>query len=648
MDEGTYQPRQRRKPFPASDLQVAQPIPGYPEAGQVILGRTVPSLLVEAHQRNSSPKAFNRLSDGKWIGVSTEQFQQYSDQLALGLQDLNLARADRVCLFMNSDTYFCVADMACLTAGLVDVPIYLTHTQDSIEYVLKHAEARALIVSNGRYLEQLSSVIPELRRLESVVVALSGPEASGSGLQLRKLGIRVATMEELIRLGRERLKQDPEAADELRDQIHAHDLATIVYTSGTTGRPKGVMLTHENLTCNALTSFSALEGMDRGRHVALSFLPLTHAFARTLHYGFLNYGVRVFFVTPEEISHGFRTIRPTVFATVPRVLEKFHERILERGQQLQGARRKLFDWALGMARNYDLATGSAGWDRVKLKTADRLVFSKWRKALGGRVNFIICGGAPLRPDLVNLFAAARIQVLQGYGLTETSPIISCNRPRFNRAGTVGVPLPGIEVAIAPDGEILTRGPHVMRGYYRDPQGSRECIDTDNWLHTGDIGRFTELGLLQITDRKKDLFKLSTGKYVMPQPLEAGLISDPLVDQVLVVGAARKFCTALIFPSFGNLAGYAARLGIPAQLTPEEQLCHPKVQEHFQETVEQSNQGLPHWSTIKHFRVVPAELTVENGLLTPTLKVRRTLVRSKFAEIIDAMYEEAESGPEITE
>ena len=648
MDEGTYQPRQRRKPFPASDLQVAQPIPGYPEAGQAILGRTVPSLLVEAHQRNSSPKAFNRLSDGKWIGVSTEQFQQYSDQLALGLQDLNLARADRVCLFMNSDTYFCVADMACLTAGLVDVPIYLTHTQDSIEYVLKHAEARALIVSNGRYLEQLSSVIPELRRLESVVVAQSGPEASGSGLQLRKQGIRMATMEELIRLGRDRLQQDPEAADELRDQIHAHDLATIVYTSGTTGRPKGVMLTHENLTCNALTSFSALEGMDRGHHVALSFLPLTHAFARTLHYGFLNYGVSVFFVTPEEISHGFRTIRPTVFATVPRVLEKFHERILERGQQLQGVRRKLFDWALGMARNYDLATASAGWDRVKLKTADRLVFSKWRKALGGRVKFIICGGAPLRPDLVNLFAAARIQVLQGYGLTETSPIISCNRPRFNRAGTVGVPLPGIEVAIAPDGEILTRGPHVMRGYYRDPQGSRECIDTDNWLHTGDIGRFTELGLLQITDRKKDLFKLSTGKYVMPQPLEAGLISDPLVDQVLVVGAARKFCAALIFPSFGNLAGYAARVGIPAQLTPEEQLCHPKLQEHFQETVEQSNQGLPHWSTIKHFRVVPAELTVENGLLTPTLKVRRTLVRSKFAEIIDAMYEEAESGPEITE
>ena len=627
MDEGTYEPRQRQKAFPASDLQGAPPVPGYTEAGQAILGRTVPSLLVEAHQRNPSPKAFNRLSDGKWIEVSTEQFLQYSDELALGLQDLNLARADRVCLFMNSDTYSCVADMACLTAGLVDVPIYLTHTQDSIEYVLKHAEARALMVSNDRYLEQLSSVIPELRRLELVVVAQPGPEASGSGLQLRKLGIQMTTMEELIRLGRERLKQDPEAADDLRNQIHAHDLATIVYTSGTTGRPKGVMLTHENLTCNALTSFSALEGMDRGRHVALSFLPLTHAFARTLHYGFLNYGVSVFFVTPDEISQGLRMVRPTIFATVPRVLEKFHDRILERGQQLQGLRRKLFDWALGMARNYDLATGSAGWDRVK---------------------FIICGGAPLQPDLVNLFAAARIQVLQGYGLTETSPTISCNRPGFNRATTVGIPLPGIEVAIAPDGEILTRGPNIMKGYYRDPQRTRECIDSDNWLHTGDIGRFTELGLLQITDRKKDLFKLSTGKYVMPQPLEAGLIADPLVDQVLVVGAARKFCAALIFPSFGNLAGYAARGGIPAQLTPEEQLGHPKVKEHFQNTVERSNQGLPHWSTIKQFRVVPAELTVENGLLTPTLKVRRNRVRSQFAEIIDAMYEEATSPPETTE
>ncbi len=648
MDEGTYQPRQRQEAFPASDLQGPPPTPGFVEAGQASLGRTVPSLLVEAHQRSPSPKALNRLSDGKWIGVSTEQFQQYSDQLALGLQDLNLARADRVCLFMNSDTYFCVADMACLTAGLVDVPIYLTHTQDSIEYVLKHAEARALIVSKNSDLEQLSSVLPELGKLESIVVAESGPPAPGSEPQLRKRGIRMATIEELIRLGRDRLQQNPAAAEDLRDQIHAHDLATIVYTSGTTGRPKGVMLTHENLTCNALTSFSALEGLDRGRHVALSFLPLTHAFARTLHYGFVNYGVSVFFVAPEDISESLRTIRPTVFATVPRVLEKFHDRILERGQQLVGFRRRLFDWALGMAKSYDLTTGAAGWDRVKLKTADRLVFSKWRKALGGRVNFIICGGAPLRPDLVNLFAAARIQVLQGYGLTETSPVISFNRPGFNRAATVGVPLPGIEVAIAPDGEVLTRGPHVMKGYYRDPQRSRECIDTDNWLHTGDIGRFTEIGLLQITDRKKDLFKLSTGKYVMPQPLEAGLISDPLVDQVLVVGAARKFCAALIFPSLGNLGGYAARLGFSAQLAPKEQLRHPGVLEHFRKTVEQSNQGLPHWSTIKHFRVVPAELTVENGLLTPTLKVRRALVRERFAEIIDAMYEEAESQPEPPE
>ncbi len=645
MDEGSYQPRQRRKAFPASDLQVVPAVAGYKETGGVVLGRTVPSLLVEAEQRNPSPKAFNRLSDGKWIEVSTRQFLQYSDELALGLQDLNLARADRVCLFMNSDTYFGVADMACLTAGLVDVPIYLTHTQDSIEYVLKHAEARALIVSNDEYLEKLWSVIPELRQLELVVVAQPGAEESGFALQLPELGIQMRTMEELIRLGRERLKQDPEAADNLRDQIHAHDLATIVYTSGTTGHPKGVMLTHENLTCNALTSFSALEGMDRGRHVALSFLPLTHAFARTLHYGFLNYGASVFFVTPDEISQHLRTIRPTIFATVPRVLEKFYDRILERGGQLRGLRRKLFDWALGMAGNYDLETGATGWGRVKLKTADRLVFSRWRKALGGRIDFIICGGAPLRADLVNLFAAARIQVLQGYGLTETSPTISCNRPGFNRAGTVGIPLPGVQVAIAPDGEILTRGPNIMKGYYRDPQRSRECIDTDKWLYTGDIGRFTELGLLQITDRKKDLFKLSTGKYVMPQPLEAGLILDPLVDQVLVVGAARKFCAALLFPAFGNFAGLAARLGIEAQPTPEELLRDPRVQEHFQKTVKRSNEGLPHWSTIKHFRVVPAELTVENGLLTPTLKVRRTLVRDKFADIIDAIYEQAESGPE---
>ncbi len=606
------------------------------------MGRTVPSLLVEACKTNPTSKAFNRLSDaGEWISLSTEQFREYADHLALGLLDLNLARSDRVCLFLDSDTYFAVADMACLIAGLVDVPIYLTHTQDTIEYVLRHAEARALVVSSEVYLERLSPVLPELRKLESVVIARPEHEAPAPTPAIREQGIRLATMKELIGIGRNRLEQEPDAAAELRDQIHVHDLATIVYTSGTTGLPKGVMLTHENLSYNALTSFSALEGMDQGQHVALSFLPLTHAFARTLNYGFLSYGVGVYFVTPDQISDHLRSVRPTLFATVPRVLEKFYDRILERGGQLQGLRRKLFDWALEKARSYDPDMQLGKWDKLKTRTADRLVFSKWRKALGGRIRFIIAGGAALRPDLVNLFAAARIQILQGYGLTETSPIISFNRPRFNRASTVGIPLPGLEVSLAPDGEILTRGPHVMKGYYRDPGRSRECIDTDNWLHTGDIGQFTELGLLRITDRKKDLFKLSTGKYVMPQPLEARLISDPLVDQVLVVGAGRKFCAALIFPALEHLRTYAARSSVSQSLSTEEMLQHPGVQSYFENLVDSSNQGLPPWSTIKHFRLVPTEMTAENGLLTPTLKVRRRLVQEKFGEIIEAMYLESE-------
>lgn len=616
--------------------------------GKVILGRTLPSLMDEACERNPNPKAFNQRTTKGWKPLSTTEFCSRSEALALGLLGLELARGDRVALFMESDVNFCLADMACLIAGLVDAPIYTTHGETAIRYVMEHTEARALIVSNLQAIDQLSSFLPELSRLQTILVAEAQRERLLERRAALHSGVALLSMEEVEAFGRHRLEKDPKAPGRLKAEIHPHDLATIVYTSGTTGTQKGVMLTHENISFNVLACFSGLgDPHPHPTRVAISFLPLTHAFARMMHYGYLNYGISVYFTEPELLDHDLKQVRPTIFAAVPRVLEKLYDKILHAGAELGTLKRSVFRWALGLARNDRLGVEKSRLRALQQPLADRLVYSRWREALGGRVEYIICGGAALRQDLTNVFATAGISVLQGYGLTETSPVISFNRPHFNRAGTVGTPLVGVEVAIAADGEILTRGPHVMKGYYRNPQATREAIDEQNWFHTGDIGEFTPEGLLKITDRKKDLFKLSTGKYVMPQPLENRLRQDPIVDHAVVLGAGRKFCAALIFPNLKNLETYALRKNLDGSLPPARLLQHPAVVTHFQRLVEESNRELPHWSQVKRFRLLASHLTVENGLLTPTLKVRRRQIQQHFHAEIEQLYQDpgaaAESG-----
>ncbi|MFQ5738846.1 MAG: AMP-dependent synthetase/ligase [Acidobacteriota bacterium] len=614
----------------------------FEEPGEVVLGRTLPSLMDEACRDFPNPKAFNQWNGKSWDSLSMHDFRFRSEALALGLLELKLARGDRVCLFMRSDLFFGLADMGCLVGGLIDVPIYLSHTPETIRYVLRHAEARALIVSDLELLEQLIPVLGDLLQLRSIIVAEPAEENVTTSPFLAHRGIDLLTMEQVIGKGRRCLGEDPEAAEQLKSEIHPHDLATIVYTSGTTGRPKGVMLTHENISFNVLASFTSLENVERREDdAAISFLPLTHIFARMMHYGYLNQGVSVYFSTPEDLGRHLKMVRPTIFATVPRMLEKVYDRILQKEREMGGVRRRIFRWALALARRYDLG-GGRNPSGLQWSLADRLVFSKWRAALGGRVRFITCGGAALRADVANLFAAAGIRILQGYGLTETSPVITVNRPSLNRAGTVGVPLAGVEVAVAEDGEILSRGPHIMKGYYRNPQATRESIDAEGWFHTGDVGAFTKEGFLRITDRKKNLFKLSTGKYVMPEPLAQRLQQDPLVDQAIVVGAGRKFCAVLIFPDMANLAANAASHGLDPNLAPAQLLQHPHLADYFERLVEGSNRGLPHWSTIKRFALIPRTLSVENGFLTPTLKVRRSEVTARFTQEIESLYADAPS------
>lgn len=608
-----------------------------PGTGVACLGRTLPSLMYQSVEQWGNAVTLAHQRDGKWVSLGLDDFRRRSERLAVGLLSLGLKRGDRVAFYMESDVGFCLADMACLIAGLVNVPIYLTLPDEAIAHVLDHSGARVLVVSTDEHADLLESVVSG-RHFDAMIVAEpGGSPAVNAGTPRFGFAELEAVAEEV----------DRTALEELLSTIDPKDLATIIYTSGTTGVPKGVMLSHENLSYDSVTSFSGMPSYRRGPdgELGLSFLPLTHVFARALYYGFLETGTRTWFTTPDLISDAMKEIRPTIFAAVPRVIEKVYARFLERGALLGQPKRKIFEWALGLARKFKLGEEPEGFYRMQLRLADRLVYSKWREGLGGRVDYVISGGAALSAELANIFSAARIEILQGYGLTETSPVIAFNRPTMNRAGTVGVPIPGVEVKIAADGEILTRGPHVMLGYYRSPEKTREVIDAGGWFHTGDIGRFDEDGHLRITDRKKDLFKLSTGKYVMPQPLEHRLGAEVLIDHAVVTGSNKPYCTALIFPSESALRTLAETYGLPSDRPLKSYFEHPRVVGRFQKLVDKANQGIERWSTIKRFTLLDEPLTVEGGLLTPTMKVKRSLLSERFADVIEAMYSNHETVPE---
>lgn len=609
------------------------------------LGRTLPSLLYRAQAVYPNPSSFVQWTDAGWKHYTTDEFRSAAEELAVGLRESGLSAGDRVALYMESDVYFCLSDMACLIAGLVDVPIYLTHNQDTIEYVIGHAEAHAVVVTGGERLDEMLSALSETDTIHTVIGVDESVEIDADRLDDH---IHVTSIPEIRRTGRAVLEDQPDYVRRLADMLEPNDLATLIYTSGTTGRPKGVMLTHENISCNALTAYAGLKEYRSGAdgEVMLSFLPLTHIFARTLYYGAQAHGTSLYFSHPDRLIDDLKDVRPTVMATVPRVLEKIYARIQQRTQDATGLKGRIARWALERARE---PSDSGLVDRARLKLADRLVYRKWREVLGGRMNWIISGGAALSEEISRVFENAGIQVLQGYGLTETSPVIAFNRPEANRHGTVGRPLKNVEVKIAEDGEILTRGPHVMAGYFRDDERTADAIDDDGWFHTGDIGELSDDGFLSITDRKKDLFKLSTGKYVMPQPLENRLTEEPFIDHAVVMGSGHKFASALLFPNEEELRRLAGELGVSPD-TSFETLCENEaIRKRVFDILEQMDDDVPEWAAIKRFRLVPGELTVENDMLTPTLKVRRPGVKQKYGDVIEAIYaDEHDVDDETTE
>lgn len=610
-----------------------------PGTGEAILGKTLTGLLYEACERFTNPEILNQPEGDGWIPYSLDSFRVQSEEMALGLLECGLTKGEHVALFMESDVYFCIADMGCLLAGLANVPIYLSSAPEAVKYILEHAEVRALCVSNIELLEEIAGIVAQIPAIQLVILAEGGYKDRPGALPDE---VKLLTLDEVRAQGKAIHQKDPKVIRTLREQVDPHDLATIIYTSGTTGTPKGVMLTHENISFNTMSAFSGLTGYraGAGKEVAISFLPLTHIFARALHYGHIAYGTSVYFTTPDALVDDLQKVKPTAFATVPRLLEKIYSRIQERTSSMTGVKGALGKWAWRLAHEYELGQEPQGLRKLQYKTADALVYKKWRQAVGGHVRFVICGGAALNGTLANVFAAASVPIFQGYGLTETSPVIAYNRPLRNRAGTVGEPMMGVEVMIAEDGEILTRGPHVMQGYFKEEEKTREVLSADGWFHTGDIGAFTEDGFLRITDRKKSLFKLSTGKYVMPQPLENRLGIEALIEHAVVVGAGHKYCTALIFPEEEALRTFAKLQGLDANQPVDALLKESTVIAHYQSLVDTANEGMDHWSTIKKFVLVAKHLTIENGLLTPTLKVKRAKVRQSFEDEITALYDES--------
>ncbi len=604
-----------------------------PSLGEAVLGRTLPEILDEAVARYPNPKAFNQPQGSGWFTMSNAEFREAADEVALGLLDAGLERGDAVSFFMNSDMYFALADFGCIIAGIVSAPLYSTFTNENLIYVTEHAEAKALFVSDQEMLAKAAAWLPNVPAVQTVILA----EGELGDVTLPE-GVRFVTLDELRGLGRRRLGENPDEPKQLRDQIQPGDLFTLVYTSGTTGMPKGVMLSHENVTSNMLGALSSLGVLEKGDgEQVVSFLPMTHIFARMLTHAHTAWGHSIYFSTPDLLVGHLAEVRPTFFATVPRVLEKVYDKVHLGVQEGEGLKKKIGSWALDLATQYDLSKPKGGLSPLKYALADKLVYSKLREKLGlTRVKTVAVGAAALRSDLASSFNAFGIPAVQGYGLTETSPVITMNRIGANRAGAVGQPIPGIEVAIAEDGEILSRGPHIMQGYYKAPDKTNEVINSDGWFHTGDIGEFTPEGYLKITDRKKALFKLSTGKYVIPTPIENALQSESLIEQAVVVGSGYKFCSALIFPSEDALGVWVREHGVSGS-SLSEWVKDPKVIEAYEDLVDKANAGMDHWSQVKRFKLVPDLMTVENEMLTPTMKVKRSAVSKVFGGDIEKMY-----------
>jgi long-chain acyl-CoA synthetase len=591
--------------------------------------KTLAAVCLDAVTRHNKPDTVSEKRAGKWVHISSEEFVRRVRHIALGMADGGIRPQDRVALISENRPEWSIVDLAILSAGAVTVPIYTTQSVDQIEFILRDSGARALMISGGRILKHARKGFARVESLEQVVVFDAD---SAQGLE------DAATLQAVEARGAKIEAANPRAFDELLAQTQPDDLATIIYTSGTTGEPKGVMLTHENFISNlkSITVGLPISPAD----VSLSVLPLSHIFERSVFYVFCYVGVSVHYAASiEQVGEFLREVRPTIMTAVPRLFEKVYHRIVKKGMSAGGMKSKIFERSLAIGQQYAELKYNKKRIPLSLKArhavADRLVFTKWREGVGGRLRYFVSGGAPLSPTLSYSFLGAGINILQGYGMTETC-VVCANRPDDNCVGSIGKPFAGIEVAIAEDGEMLVRGPNVMKGYYGHPE-STAAVMKDDWFATGDVGYKDKEGHLFITDRKKDLFKLSNGKYVAPQQLESLLKQSEFVNQVVVVGSSRKFPAALIVPDWEDLkqalrAGGEAVSGSHADIAGK-----PAAVKLVQKDVTAITAHLADYERVRRIALLPEEFSIEKGEMTPTLKVKRAVIDQKYGQLIDDLY-----------
>lgn len=590
---------------------------------------SLPGLCLNAVLKHGKPDALNHKLGDKWINITAESFVDRVRNVALGLADMGIKPGDRIALLSENRPEWSIADLAILSLGAINVPIYTTQAIDQIRYILADSGARAIFVSNRKLFKHAAKALEGLDPLERVIFfeGQGDPDVE-----------RSTTLESLEKVGQQRAQDKPALLEAYLKAIKPDDLATIIYTSGTTGEPKGVMLTHSNFMSNvlAITAGLPISSSD----IALSVLPLSHIFERTGFYIFCYNGVSVYYTASfDQVGENLREVRPTVMTAVPRLFEKVYHRIVKKGFSQKGWKRRVFVRSLEVGQRYaelkDKGRLVSPILSLQQKVADRLVFSKWREGVGGRLRYFVSGGAPLSPALSYAFLAAGIPILQGYGATETC-IVTANRPENNQVGSVGLPFEGIEIAIAADGEILLRGPNVMRGYYGHPEETSAVL-SDEWFATGDVGHLDKQGRLYITDRKKDLFKLSNGKYVAPQQIESLLKQSEFVSQVVVVGAGRKQPAALVVPEWEAVRQALSSQGEKFPSDRSELAKLPAAIKLVQNDVSLLTRELADYERIRRIALLPEEFTIDKGELTPTLKVKRRVVDQKFESLIETLY-----------
>ncbi len=566
--------------------------------------------------------------NGKWISWSTKDYIEQSNQASYGFMALGLQKGDMVATISNNRPEWNIVDMALSQAGIVHVPIYPTISKEDYDFILNHAQPKLVIVSDKQLFAKITPIVEGAPSIKDIYVFDTIEDAKN--------------WKEILELGKKNEAKFKEKLEEIKESILPEDLVTLIYTSGTTGFPKGVMLSHKNLVTNFITT-SKVHHLNH-HHRVLSFLPISHVYERMVNYHFQYKGLSIYYAeNMGTIVQDLKDVQPHVFNSVPRLLERIYDRIIGKGKDLPYIKKQIFFWAVNLGLKYDIQDNNA-WYNMRLKIARKLIFSKWREALGNNVEIIVSGGAALQARLARIFWAADMKVLEGFGLTETSPVISVNNLTTMEVkfGTVGPVIENVEVMIAEDGEILCKGPNLMLGYYKAPELTAEVIDKDGWFHTGDIGIFVDEKYLKITDRKKEMFKLSSGKYIAPQVIENKLKESLFIENLMVIGENEKFASAVISPNYEFLHNWAGMHGIKFR-DNQELIANPQTIARIQKEVNEMNKNIGQTEQIKRFRLVAEEWTPATGEMSPTLKLKRKVLSEKYKSLIEEIYSVDKGG-----